>query len=331
VSTLKIGLDIGENEKDPAEFRDAVILAEKLGFDVAWLGDHFMPWMHSGKKSAYVWSLIGSSLEATAKIKVGPYVTTPIGARYPPAIIAQASATLDNMYPGRFLLGIGTGEAVNEAPFFEQGWPRWAERKDRLLEAAELIRKLWSSESYFDFEGKYFPAKQIFLYTKPKTKMKIYFSAVGEIFSELAGNYGDGLITLGSRNSLEKLEQVIFPSFDRGAKNAGKNPRKLEKIVSVSFTMEDPDIFLKLHKKRAGNLVKGALDEPDPRKIDKLGETLTDDALLKSTNFCNKWSDVLELISKYEKIGATQIVLPSGPDKDRIRTFSQKILRPLSK
>src|SRR5579864_710329 len=281
---MKIGLDIGENEKDPAEFRDAVVLADKMGFDVAWLGDHFMPWMDSGKKSAYVWSLLGASLEASKRIKVGPYVTTPIGARYHPAIVAQAAATLDNMYPGRFLLGLGTGEAVNEMPFFSNGWPPWRERRDRLIEGTELIRKLWTSEDYFDFAGKYFPAKQIFLYTKPRTNLKILFSAIGKKFSELAGVYGDGLITLAYRNPIDKLEQEVFGNFDRGAKSAGKDPRTLEKIVSIKFTLEDPNEYFRKNKPRAGNMVKGALDEPDPRKIDKLGATVSDEDFLKTVN-----------------------------------------------
>jgi len=323
---MKVSLDIGENEKDPAEFRDAIVLADKLGFDVAWLGDHFMPWMASGNRSAYVWSLIASSLEASKKIKVGPYVTTPIGARYHPAIIAQASATLDNMYPGRFLLGVGTGEAVNEAMFLPNGWPPWNERTERLVEGTELMRKLWTSESYFDFDGAFYKVRQVFLYTKPRTDLKIYFSAVGEKFAEISGRYGDGLITLGSRNPFERCRDVIFPSFDQGARSAGKNPNQMEKIMSLSFTMEDPDTFLKTHKQHAGNLEKKALAEADPRKIEHMGGDVPDDVILRSTNFCSSWPDVVELIHKYGEIGVNQIVLPSGPDKKRIRTFATKIL-----
>lgn len=326
---LKISLDIGENEKDPTQFRDAVILAEKLGFDVAWLGDHFMPWMDSGKRSAFVWSLMGSALEATSKITIGPYVTTPIGARYHPAIIAQASATLDNMYPGRFKLGVGTGEAVNEAMFFPEGWPNWKKRTERLIEGVELMRKFWSSDSFFDFTGSYFKMNQVYLYTRPRTDLKVYFSAVGEKFAEIAGRYGDGLITLGSRNPLERCRDIIFPSFERGAKNAGKDPDRLPKIMSLSFTLEDPEDYIKSHKAHAGNLAKGALDEPDPRKIDAMGSTLKDDVLLRSTNFCQKWTDVLELICKYEEIGVDEIVLNSGADLKRIRLFAAKILRQL--
>ena len=324
---LKISLDIGENEKDPAEFRDLVVLSDKLGFDVAWLGDHFLPWMDSGNRSAYVWSLMGSALEASKNIKVGPYVTTPIGARYHPAIIAQACATLDNMYPGRFILGVGTGEAVNEAMFLPHGWPPWKERAERLVEGVDLMRKLWSSDSYFDFDGSYFKMKQVFLYTKPKTDLKVYFSAVGEKFAELSGMHSDGLITLTSRHSREHLRDVIFPSFDRGARSAGKDPSKIEKMISFNFTLEDPDSYLKSHKKHAGNLVKKALAEPDTRRIENMGEELTDEAVLKGTNFCSSWSDVIDLIFKYKEIGVNHFVLASGPDRIKIRTYANRILK----
>ena len=318
---IKIGLDIGENDKDPAQFRDAVVLAERLGFDVAWLGDHFMPWVHSGDRSAFVWSLMGSCLEATKKIRIGPYVTTPIGGRYHPATIAQASATLDNMYPGRLALGVGTGEAMNEAPFLSE-WPGWRGRMDRLIEGTLLMRKLWASESYFDFQGEFFKANQIFLYTKPRTDLRILISAVGEKSSSLAGEYGDGLITLSSRNPLDRIRDMVFSNFDAGARKAGKDPTKLEKVVTVSFTLDSPETFLKRSRGPSGNFAKGSLDEPDPRKIEQMGYGLTDEVMMKSTNFCSSWSDVIELIWKFREIGATQVVLPSGPDAKIIRTFA---------
>jgi coenzyme F420-dependent glucose-6-phosphate dehydrogenase len=324
---FEVALDLGENDKDPADFRDAVVLADKLGFDFAWLGDHFMPWTHGGNRSSFVWSVIASGLEASKKIKVGPYVTTPIGARYHPAIIAQASATLDNMYPGRFALGVGTGEAINELPFLEE-WPAWKERMSRMIEGMDLMRKLWYSASYFDFEGKYFRAKQIFLYTKPKSRsLDIYFSSVGPKSAKLAGEHGDGLITLSSRNSIEKLRDVVLPSFLEGAQKAGKDPSAMKKIVSLSFTMEkDKENYLRRRKLSAGNLAKGALDEPDPRRIQEMGLQLSDEELIKSTNFCSSWDDVLELISRYKEIGFSQIVLECGPDAELIRKYAEKLL-----
>lgn len=322
---LEIAVDIGENDKDPAEFRDCVILAEKLGFDAVWLGDHFMPWVHIGNKSAYVWSLMGSCLEATKKIKVGPYVTTPIGARYHPAIIAQASATLDNMYPGRFLLGVGTGEAINEVPFF-QGWPPWEERMERLIEGTQLIRKLWKADSYFDFRGEYFRADQVFLYTKPKTDMKIYFSGVGVKAARYAGEYGDGLITLSSHNNLQRCRDVVFPSFYDGVRRAGKDPSQMKIALSLSVTLESPKSFLEKARAYSGLYSERAWDVSDPRKVERMGQEMTDEDLLKTTHFCQKWSDVVELVAKYQEIGVTQMVLQPGADKKQIRTYAEKIL-----
>jgi G6PDH family F420-dependent oxidoreductase len=324
-SAFEIAADIGENEKDPNEFKNCVVLAEKLGYDVAWLGDHFMPWVHSGNKSAFIWSLMGSCLEATKKIKLGPYVTTPIGARYHPAIIAQASATLDNMYPGRFLLGVGTGEAINETPFF-QGWPSWKERMERLIEGVQLIRKLWTNESYFDFDGKYFKANEIFLYTKPKTNMQIYFSGVGVRAARYAGEYGDGLITLSSHNPIDKCRDVIIPSFYEGAKSAGKDPRKMKIALSLSFTLKDPKHFSETERTYAGIASKNSWDVPDPRKIEQMGQEMAEEDLLKTTHFCEKWSDVVDLISKYREIGVAQVVLQPGADRKLIRTYAEKIL-----
>ena len=114
---VEIQLNLGENENDPQEFVDAAVYAEKLGFRTAWFGDHIFPWFHSGKRCSFVWSMLSVALEKTGRMKVGPWVTVPIGARYHPAIVAQAAATLDNMYPGRVLLGVGSGEALNERPF----------------------------------------------------------------------------------------------------------------------------------------------------------------------------------------------------------------------
>lgn len=327
---VKVGLDLGENDKDPREFRDAVVLAEKSGFDVVWLGDHFMPWVHSGKRSAFVWSLMGSCLEATREIRLGPFVTTPIGGRYHPALVAQAAATLDNMYPGRLVLGVGTGEAINEVPFL-QAWPSWKERMGRLVEGVALMRKLWASRFYMDFQGRYFNEHQILLYTKPRTALEILISSTGEKSARLAGEYGDGIITLGSRNSPERIRDFVFSSFDEGARQAGKDPSKMEKVVSASFALGTTKSFLERPRGRFGNLAKGALDEADPRKVEQMGNAIPDDILLKSTVFCSKWSDVAELLWRYRENGATQVVLPAGPDKKLIRTYAQKLLPQLDK
>jgi len=115
VTRLKIGVDVGENEAEPRQFLEYAILAEKEGFDSFWFGDHFMPWIHTGGKSFFIWSLLASSLERTDRIPIGPDVTCPIGGRFHPAIVAQAAATPDNMYPGNLSSKHGNCATIPDA------------------------------------------------------------------------------------------------------------------------------------------------------------------------------------------------------------------------
>jgi coenzyme F420-dependent glucose-6-phosphate dehydrogenase len=321
---LTVAVEMGDDGKDPV--RQTVELAEELGFEAAWLGDHFMPWTHSGGGAGMVWSLLGVCLERTKKIKLGPLVTTPIGGRYHPTLIAQASATLDAIYPGRLLLAVGTGEAINEFPFMQK-WPPWKERMGRLVEGVQLMRKLWESESYFDFEGKYFGKKQIFLYSKPRTNIKVQISAFGRKSAKIAGKYGDGLMTTTARCPYDTCRDTLFPNFDEGAKEAKKNPSRLDKTILLNYTSEGEEDYLKFARERAvGRLGKGALDNSDPRDIENLDTTISREEILRRMHFCSNWADLVELISRYRKIGVTNVILPCGPDAKLLRKYASEIL-----
>jgi len=213
---------LGENDFDPQVFVDAAVYAEEMGFRTVWFGDHIFPWFHSGRRSSYVWSMLTVALEKTDRIRVGPWVTVPIGARYHPAIVAQAAATIDNMYPGRFLLGVGSGEALNERPFWNGNWPKWNERMERLIEGIRLIRMMWESKEPFKFEGKYFSSDFYCLYTKPRRRIPIYFSAIGKRAARFAGTYADNLITICPRNDLQTMKDVILPAYRKGRAEATK-------------------------------------------------------------------------------------------------------------
>ena len=219
---MEISINLGENDYDPREFVDATVYAERMGFRTAWFGDHIFPWYHSGKRSSFCWSMMAVALEKTKQIKVGPWVTVPVGARYHPAIIAQAAATLDNMYPGRLMLGVGTGEALNERPFWNGNWPKWEERMERLSEGVRLIRQMWDAKVPFKFEGKFFSSDFYYLYTKPRRKIPIYSSAIGKKAAYAAGLHGDGLVTISPRNDVQKLEETILPAYKKGRSEAGK-------------------------------------------------------------------------------------------------------------
>jgi len=325
---MQISLDLAENDYDPMEFVEAAQFAEKLGFKRLWIGDHFMPWIDSGNWSSFAWSMVPVCLDRTTSVQVSPYVTTPIGARYHPAIIAQAVATLDNMYPGRCLLCVGSGEAMNESNFLPNGWPEWQERMDRLVEGMDLIRSLLKNTEYFDFIGKYFKMKKVRLFTRPKTNQKIYVSAIGPKAAYLAGRYGDGLITLSSNNSMERFEKVILPAFNKGQQEAGKDSNKAEKILSLFYTFEDKENFVKSMKQSGGmpHITKNAFNEPDPRKLEENGKALNREQLVDSTFFCKNWDELADVIDMVDRMGFTSVAIFTGANKKSISEVAKNLL-----
>lgn len=321
----KISIDLGENYNDPQRFVECTVVAEKYGFDTVWFGDHFFPWFHGGNKSSFVWSVMPVALDRTEKIKVGPDVTSPIGGRFQPAIIAQAAATIDNMYPGRFSLGVGSGEAINEARFFPGGWPSWNERIERLAEAVTLMQRMWTEKDYFDFDGQYFPMKQVFLYTRPKTDIPIYFSALGPKAAAYAGKYGDNLVTIGTP---ERCSQVIFPAFEEGAKKAGKDPKLCEKMILLDVYYGTREEGLKKVKEtgEAGPTDLASLGVLDPRKIEEIGHNVSDDKILSMKVFCSAPEDLIKAIESYAKVGATEIAVVTNSLPDKVQYVGEKVL-----
>jgi len=321
---IKLGVDATFWMDDRYEMR-FLKLCEQAGFDSIWFGDHFLPWHHSFKHNFFVWSVIATAAERTKKISIGVDVTVPIGGRYHPAIIAQAVGTLDNMYPRRILLGVGTGEAMSEKRFMGR-WPPWKERIERLVEAIDLIRKLWTSNDYFDFNGKYFKMNKIYLHLKPKKTIPIYFSAIGEKAAAYAGRYGDRLITA---NTLEVCREKIFPTFDKAAQDAGKNPKKMEKAVLIEGAIVDIERTIKRIKKiHAGATIIENFNEEDPRKIEASGLKLPDETIRKYYLLYENVDDFIDHLSKFIEIGANHLIFTdfsTNPSKT-IEIFRRKII-----
>lgn len=325
MSRLKISVNVGEGYNDPMHFVECAVMAEKYGFDTVWFGDHLLPWVHGQSRSGFVWSVMPPALDRTERIKVGPLVTSPIGGRYHPLIIGQAAATLDNMYPGRFQLGVGSGEAINETNFFPHGWPRWQKRINRLAEAVVLMKRMWESEEYFNHQGRYFEIHNFFLYTKPKTKIPIYFAAQGKKAASYAGIYGDHLVTV---NSPENCRSVIFPAFEESARRVGKDPSKMEKMVEVSlyFADESKGVEEVRRSGEAGFFAEGSFDEVDPRKIQEMSHTVSDETINSNFCFVSLPDDIIGIIEKFWYAGATHIELVTQSFPKRIELIGEKVL-----
>ena len=325
MAPLKISVNLGEGYNDPMRFVECAKVAEKYKFDTAWFGDHLLPWIHNQNKSAFVWPVMASALERTKNIKIGPIVTSPIGGRYHPTIIGQAAATLDNMYPKRFQLGVGSGEAINETHFFPKGWPKWQERIDRLAESVVLLKRMWESEEYFNHKGKYFKIKNFYLYTKPKTNIPIYFAAQGKKAATYAGIYGDHLVTV---NPPETCRNQIFPTFNKAAKKMGKDPSKMEKMVEISLYFADKNKGIDEVKEsgEAGFFAKGSFNETDPRKLQKMSSTVDDKTIAANFCFVSSPDDIIQAIEKYQDAGATHVELVTHSFPNRIKLIGQKVL-----
>jgi G6PDH family F420-dependent oxidoreductase len=165
--------------------------AEQVGFEYAMISDHYHPWIDEQGQSTFVWSVLGGIARETTNLKVGTGVTCPT-MRYRPAIVAQAAATVATMMPGRFMFGVGTGEALNEHIVGER-WPAWELRADMLEEAVEIIRELWSGRMVSHY-GEFFTVENARLYSLPDEPPPIIVAAGGPKSAEMAGRIGDGLI-----------------------------------------------------------------------------------------------------------------------------------------
>jgi G6PDH family F420-dependent oxidoreductase len=208
--------------------------AERHGFSGQMAADHFQCWVPQQGQASFVWSVLASLAENTAG-DLGPGVTCP-SFRMHPALVAQAAATLEATYPGRTWLGIGSGEALNEAVIGGY-WPEAPERVRRMFEALEIIRKLFSGKDV-KHAGEFFKLHTTRLWTLPDVPPPVYVAAAGPYTSRKCGELADGLITPAA--SLEKLAGIL-EQFGQGARKAGKNPDEMPKLLQVHLSWAETD------------------------------------------------------------------------------------------
>jgi G6PDH family F420-dependent oxidoreductase len=222
----------------PTEAVELAAYAESKGFSGVMAADHFQPWVPAQGQSAFVWSVLTALGERT-KGDFGPGVTAPIF-RWHPAIVAQASATLAAMYPGRHWLGLGSGEALNEH-IVGQYWPEAPERINRMFEAVEIIDKLFTGSlagKDVKHSGKYFTLESTRLWTMPDQRPEILIATAGPVTAKRAGRTVDGLITVGA--PLEKISG-LFQRFDDGRREAGKDVATAPKVLQLHLSWAATD------------------------------------------------------------------------------------------
>jgi TAT-translocated FGD2 family F420-dependent dehydrogenase len=225
-----VGFMLAHEQFPVPELLELGVAAEEAGFDLLATSDHLQPWQANEQHSGQAWVTMAALGQRTKRVWIGPTVTCPTF-RYNPAVVAEAFASLNLLYPGRIFLGLGSGEALNEQAAIGS-WPKWPERSERLVEASEIIRKMWTGAQVVH-SGKYYDVNA-----------KLYDPPVGQIPLLLAGNlgpkamyrsgrYGDGLVTDPETWKQHKTE------FENGAKAAGKDPRQMPVLVEVFVVVGD--------------------------------------------------------------------------------------------
>ena len=192
---LKLGYKASAEQFAPRELLNFARLAEELGFDSVFISDHFQAWRHTGGHAPFALAWLGALGATTSRIVMGTSVLTPTF-RYHPSIVAQAFGTLGTMFPGRVILGIGTGESLNETPATGIPWPPQQERTARFRESVELIQLLWREERV-GFRGKFYQTQNATIYDRPAEPVPIYIAAGGPVIAKFAGEQGAGTLERG--------------------------------------------------------------------------------------------------------------------------------------
>lgn len=235
---LTIGYAAMLEQFHPMEAVELSEYAESRGFSGVMAADHFQPWVPQQGQSAFVWNVLAALGERT-KGDLGPGVTAPTF-RWHPAMVAQASATLAAMYPGRHWLGLGSGEALNEH-IMARYWPEAPERISRMFEAIEIIKKLFNNsiaDKNTKHSGQFYKLETTRLWTMPEVAPEILVATAGPITAKRAGRHADGLITVGA--PAEKIS-MLFDRFNTGVKESGRDPESLPKVLQVHLSWAETD------------------------------------------------------------------------------------------
>src|SRR5881628_1885637 len=232
---LTLGWKASAEQFAPRDLLHYGVLAEELGFDSAVVSDHFHPWRDTGGHAPFAFAWLGAMGASTKRIRLGTSVVTPTF-RYQPAIVAQAAATLALLFPGRFFLGVGSGESMNETPVTASEWPEPGERVRRLREAVRLMKKLWT-EDYVTFDGKYFSTREAKIFDKPKTPVPLFIAGAGPQVAEFAGKEADGFICTSGKGA-ELYRDTLLPALDKGAVEAERDPKSIERTIEMKVSYD---------------------------------------------------------------------------------------------
>lgn len=318
---MRYGYKVSAEQFSPAELLDLVRLAEQAGLDSAFISDHLQPWRHDGGHAPNAVAWLGMALERTERIVLGTSVLTPT-LRYHPAVVAQQFATLGQVHPGRLILGVGTGEALNEQIIGVE-WPELGERFARLREAVRLIRQLWSEERV-EFEGDFYATHGATIYDRPEQAIPIYVAGGGPATTRYAARFADGHICTSGKGD-EYYRDTIVANLEEGLERAGRASSEVDRMIEIKVSY-DRDAELALEHTRFWGALSLSQEQKhavhDPIEMQRLADELPIEQVAKRWIVGSDASAVAGAINHYAELGFTHLVF-HGPGHDQRRFLEQ--------
>jgi len=325
---LKLGYKASAEQFHPRDLLEFSVHAEAVGFDSIMVSDHFQPWRHTGGHAPYSFAWLGALGERTTRATIGTSVVTPTF-RYHPSIVAQAIGTLGELYPGRVLLGVGTGESLNEVPATGIEWPPFKERFARLREAIELMRRL-AREERVSYAGEHFRTENATIYNRPEVPVPIYVAASGAVAARLAGRVGDGFICTSGK-APELYRETLLPAVAEGLSKAGRDANSLEYMIEMKVSF-DTDRERAMQDTRHWAALALSAEEKmgveDPMEMEKLADALPVERAASRWIVSDDADEHVERVAHYIELGFTHLVFHApGPDQRRfLDLYAEQIL-----
>lgn len=330
MAELKLGYKASAEQFGPRELVELGVLAEEHGMDSAWASDHFNPWRHEGGHSPFALSWMTAVGERTKHVVLGTSVLTPTF-RYNPAVIAQAFATMGCLYPGRVVLGVGTGEALNEiATGSITDWPEFKERFARLRESVKLMRELWRGESV-DFDGEYYQLRGASIYDVPEGGVPVYIGAGGPVVAKYAGRAGDGFICTSGKGE-ELYVDKLLPAVREGAEAAGRDVDAVDKLIEIKISYDtDPEVALSNCRFWAPLSLTPEQKHSvsSPQEMERLADQLPIEQVAKRWIVSADPDEAVEKVAAYVGYGLNHLVFHApGHDQRRFLELFERDLLP---
>ncbi len=329
-SRIQVGYKASAEQFAPERLARYAVLAEQLGLDSVTISDHFQPWRLAGghAPNSLVW--LANVAARTERVMLGTSVMTPTF-RYNPAVIAQSFATLACLAPGRMMLGVGTGEALNEVAVGAVGeeWPEFKERFARLREAVALMRRLWTGERV-TFEGEYYHTQDAAIYDRPDVAVPVYIAAGGPVVARYAGRAGDGFICTSGKGR-ELYAEKLIPAVAEGLAQAGRSTGSIDRMIEIKISW-DPDPELALENTRFWAPLSLSAEQKhslhSPAEMEQAADALPIEQVAQRWVVASDPEQAVAAIKEYTDLGFDHLVVHGpGHDQERfLHSFTEQVL-----